>query len=178
MAQAADATNDMYSMVYPFLVIEFKGKGEDLSAATNQCLGGSAACLKIIEGLNDRLHGPKMGNVERSVFSIAMNGSEARLYVSWKDQQMYRTASARNFLLSDPDHHLDFRRHVRNILDWGMDRRLKAIQGCLDMLMEEHRENASKEAKARPPPSSASATSSDKRQKSSASTGDKSAAES
>ena len=43
-------------LVYPFFVIEFKADGPGGSGsmwvATNQCLGGSASCVKIAERLN------------------------------------------------------------------------------------------------------------------------------
>lgn len=46
-------------LMYPFFCIEAKGDGPSgrgrLWVATNQCLGGSASCVKIVEHLNQRL---------------------------------------------------------------------------------------------------------------------------
>ena len=59
--------------------------------------------------------------------------------------------------------------YVRNIIDWGKDRRLNEIRGSLDSLLEESRMRASQTAKSRQPPSNGSATSSGKKHKSSSS---------
>lgn len=73
------------------------------------------------------------------------------------------------FLLQDPGHYLEFRKYVRNIVDWGKDRRLEEIRDSLDSLLEESRQRSSKAAKSRQPPSEGSGTSSGKKPKSSSS---------
>ena len=44
-------------LIFPFFLVEFKGdcaaNTGSLWVATNQCLGGSASCVKIAERLND-----------------------------------------------------------------------------------------------------------------------------
>jgi hypothetical protein len=53
--------------------------------ATNQCLGGSASYVNIAERLNRRLKQCKSDEVrpiDSAALSIAMNGTEARLYIS------------------------------------------------------------------------------------------------
>jgi len=93
---------------------------------------------------------------------------EARLYITWKhDDLRYYMASVKNFLLQDPDHYLEFRKHVRNIIDWGGGKRLEEIRDSLDILLEEGRKTVSEQAKSRPPPSNGSATSSGGKEKSS-----------
>lgn len=80
-----------YGMIYPFFVIEFKADGPSpgsLWVGTNQCLGGSASCVNMAERLNDQLRQCKSSEVrliDNAAFSIAMSGTEARLYISWKD---------------------------------------------------------------------------------------------
>ncbi|KUI64125.1 hypothetical protein VM1G_10912 [Cytospora mali] len=92
--------------------------------------------------------------------------TQARLYISWKhDELQYYMANVESFLLHRPDHYLEFRKYVRNIIGWGKDKRLSEIRSSLDTLLKASRERASV-AKSRPPPSDISVTSS-KRDKSS-----------
>ncbi|KAI8715213.1 hypothetical protein NCS52_01028600 [Fusarium sp. LHS14.1] len=80
---------------------------------------------------------------------IAMNGTEARLFISWKQQDLFNVQKVRSFALQEPDHFIEFRKYVRNIIDWGRDERLRSIQAALDTLIEEGRKAT---LKARPPP--------------------------
>ncbi|KAI0102470.1 hypothetical protein GGR51DRAFT_527478 [Nemania sp. FL0031] len=161
-------------MVYPFLVVEFKGDGPSgagsLWAATNQCIGGSVCCINVAESLNRQLKQYKSdkGSFNSAAFSIAMSGTEARLFISWKHNELkYYMARVEAFLLQRPDNYLEFRRYVRNIFDWGKNKRLEEIRDSLDTILEERRKKASEVAKSRPPPSNSSATSGGKRRKSS-----------
>ncbi|KAI0593327.1 hypothetical protein F4775DRAFT_608073 [Biscogniauxia sp. FL1348] len=149
-------------LLYPFFVIEFKGEGPSgsgsLWAATNQCLGGAASCVNIATRLNHHLEQQCKSDGVRSVdsvaFSIAMNGTDARLYISWKhDEHKYHTTIVENFLLQKPEDYIRFRKYVRNILDWGRERRLVQIRSSLDALLEEGRKRACEAANPRPPPS-------------------------
>ncbi|MCJ1337545.1 hypothetical protein MMC09_002827 [Bachmanniomyces sp. S44760] len=155
--------NSQY-LLYPFLVVEFKANGPGVNGsmwvATNQCVGGSTSCVNIIERLNHRLKQCQTENVRpvNSVaFSIAMNGTEARLYISWKqDELTYYMTKIRSFLLQDPEHYLEFRKYVLSILDWGRDERLKDIQEALDSLLEDRGiASSSQQDKSRPTPSAA-----------------------
>ncbi|CAG9938907.1 unnamed protein product [Clonostachys rosea f. rosea IK726] len=148
-------------LMYPFFVIEFKGEGPsgagNLWVATNQCLGGSASCVNMVENLNHRLMQCKndlIRPIDSAAFSIAMSGTEARLYISWKNNKLdYYMSNVDNFLLHDPEHFLKFRKYVRNIIDWGRDERMEGIRKSLDDLLEESRKIASAAAKSRVPPS-------------------------
>ena len=101
-------------------------------AATNQCLGGSASCINIAERLNRQLRqckNKKVRPIDSAAFSIAMNGTETRLYVSWKhDELKYYTQKVGSFLLQKPKDYVEFRKNVLNIIKWGKDERLKEIQ--------------------------------------------------
>ena len=114
--------------------------------ATNQCLGGSTSCVNITERLNRRLKQCKSEEVwpiNSAVFSVAMNGTEARLYVSWKHNELdYYMRRVKSFSLQEPQQYVAFRKNVRNIIDWGKDTRLKGIQKSLDSLLEENRKIA------------------------------------
>lgn len=180
-AQLRSMGNEMVAntqgLVYPFFIIEFTADGPGGSgsmwAATNRCLGGSASCINIAERLNHQLRQCKNKNVrhiDSAAFSIAMNGTEARLYVSWKyDELKYYTQKVDSFLLQKPKDYMDFRKHVRNIIDWGKDKRLKEIQDSLNSLLEESRKTASQLAKSCPPPSSGDSTSSSSQKRKSSS---------
>lgn len=57
-----------------------------------------------------------------------MSGTEARLYISWKHSDLdYCMKKVKSFLLQEPEHYLEFRKYVRNIMDWGKGRRLSRI---------------------------------------------------
>ncbi|KAK7746516.1 hypothetical protein SLS53_002475 [Cytospora paraplurivora] len=135
------------SLMYPFLAIEFKGDGPSgggtLWVATNQCLGGAASCVNIAERLNYQLAQCKSNEVrliDSAAFSIAMSSTEARLYISWKHNELqYHMANVESFLFHRPDDYLNFRKYVRNIIDWGKGQRLKDIRTSLDTLLEASR---------------------------------------
>ncbi|KAK5013183.1 hypothetical protein LTR60_003999 [Cryomyces antarcticus] len=164
-------------LVYPFFVIEFKADGPGGSGsmwvATNQCLGGSASCVNIAERLNHQLRqckNKKVRPIDSAAFSIAMNGTEARLYVSWKhDELKYYMRKVDSFLLQKPKDYVEFRKYVLNIIDWGKDERLNEIRDSLNSLLEESRQTASQLAKSRPPPSSDDPTSSSSQKRKSSS---------
>ncbi|KAF2461177.1 hypothetical protein BDY21DRAFT_361162 [Lineolata rhizophorae] len=126
------------SLTYPFFVIEFKGNGGDLWVATNQCLGGFMSCVNMAERLNEQLRKCKsdmIQAIDSPAFSIAMNGTEARLYISWKHDELdYYMRKVESFALQKPKYYIEFRKYVRNIIDWGKDKRLNEIQASLDKL--------------------------------------------
>ncbi|KAJ2986333.1 hypothetical protein NUW58_g5078 [Xylaria curta] len=163
-------------LIYPFFVVEFKGDGPSgsgsLWAATNQCLGGSASCVNIAEFFNRQLRQCKSDNaqikpISSAAFSIAMNGTEARLYISWKDNDLeYQMANIDSFLLQKPKDYIEFRKCVLNIIDWGTGERLDGIRCSLDALLEGSRKQTLESAKPRPAPSDSSTTNSRKKRKS------------
>jgi len=160
-------------LLYPFFVVEFKGDGGSMSVATNQCLGGSMSCVKMAKDLNRRLmqcRSEKVQPIDSASFSIAMNGTEARLYVSWKHDELdFYMVNVKSFLLQEPEQYIEFRKCVRNIIDWGKGKRLKQIRDSLDLLLEESKKRTSEAAKSRLPPSDGSATSRGKKPRSSSS---------
>ncbi|KAL2681143.1 hypothetical protein Neosp_008747 [[Neocosmospora] mangrovei] len=114
------------------------GKTPNMSAMNNE---GMCFPFFILEFKGD---GPS-----RNGSLIAMNGTEARLFISWKQQDLFNVQKVRSFALQEPDHFIEFRKYVRNIIDWGRDERLRSIQAALDTLIEEGRKAT---LKARPPP--------------------------
>jgi hypothetical protein len=173
LSMGTEMVANSQSLIYPFFVIEFKADGPSgpgsLWVATNQCLGGSTTCVNIAERLNHRLRQCKNKEVQlinSAAFSIAMSGTEARLYISWKhDELISYMASINSFLLQRPDHYVEFRKYVLNIIDWGKDKHLKEIRKSLDDLLEEGRRKTSEAAKSRRPPSDGSASSSSRKRR-------------
>lgn len=85
------ANNRHHGLLYPFFVIEFKGDGGSMWVATDQCLGGSVSCVNVAERLNRQLghcKSDEVSSINSAAFSIAMGGSEARLYISWKQSEL------------------------------------------------------------------------------------------
>lgn len=85
----SSACANVEELLYPFTAVEFKGDGPSsrgsLWIATNQCLGVSIACINIIEKLKEKVCNCKhvsTWKINSASFSIAMNGTEARLFVS------------------------------------------------------------------------------------------------
>ncbi|KAH8676982.1 hypothetical protein BGZ61DRAFT_396582 [Ilyonectria robusta] len=135
------------NLAYPFFLVEAKGdnsSGDALWCAVNQCLGGSASCVKVAESLNRRLREHNIDQIETVTFSVAINATEARLFVCWEhDHDSYYMRSIGGFLLYDPEHFLSFRNRVLNILRWGEGKRLEGIQHSLEQLLEAEREEGS-----------------------------------
>lgn len=155
MRQRLESNNE--GLTLPFLVIEYKGEGPasngNLWVAENQCFGASSACINMASHLNamlsDMAHYPgPVKRLDETVFSIAMSNRSATLFVSWQDSHFF-TAEVESFSVRKPKDLIEFRRIVRNIIDWGMDTRLQQVYNCLDALMEERRLCASHEAKNR-----------------------------
>ncbi len=52
-------------------------------------------------------------------------------------------------LTSEPEQYVEFRKYVRNIIDWGKNKRLEEIRESLDNLLEECRKGISEAVKSR-----------------------------
>jgi hypothetical protein len=101
-----------------------------------------------------------------------VDNNTAQLYVSWKEDDLnYCLQRVDAFLLSRPEDFKNFRKQVRNFLDWGKDTRLKQIRDALDIILEENRKKAAERAKTRQPPSDGSPTTTGKTRKSPSSRG-------
>ncbi|KAG4283031.1 hypothetical protein FPRO06_09704 [Fusarium proliferatum] len=107
-------------LTFPFFTVEFKGDGPSSKDRLEKCTG-----IEHIEPLDN------------TSFSVAMNGTEARLHVSWKDGDFIYMQKIKSFIIQRPEEFLEFRRFVRNIIDWGRDERLEYIKSGLDVLVEE-----------------------------------------
>lgn len=157
------ANSNSQRLRFPFFALELKGDGGTFGSiwvATNQCGGDAAACLNATARLNELLTAAKQPVVDNLTYCIAMDNRHAQLYVSWKaDLLDYYMYEVRAYVLSREDEYKDFRRHIRNILDWGSDQRLAQIKQSLDVLLEESRKETAKAAKPRSPPSASGSSS-------------------
>jgi hypothetical protein len=79
--------------------VEFRGDdpsgGGTFCECTNQCLGGSACCINILQQLNKRAKIP----VDTTTFSIAMTGTEAQVLISWKENVEYNIIKVKSFVI-------------------------------------------------------------------------------
>jgi hypothetical protein len=148
---------------FPFFAIELKadaGTFGCLWVATNQCAGDAGACLNAAERLNDLLAEAGGEMLDNLTYCVAADNSFAHLYVSWKPERLrYYLHEIGAYRLSYEEDFKEFRRQVRNIIDWGRDERLRQIKASLDFILEEERKSKAREAKARPPPSAGSSSS-------------------
>jgi hypothetical protein len=123
----------------PFSVNEVKADGPhgsgSLWVATNQCMGGVAACAKLAADLYQSLSispDPEVKQYTSVVFSTATTGSEGRLYIAWVEDETTYMQLIEDYLLRRPAELLLFRSHQRNIIDWGNEVRFPALQDLLD----------------------------------------------
>ncbi|KUI64957.1 hypothetical protein VM1G_00573 [Cytospora mali] len=100
---------------------KFKGAHGTLWVAENQCLGCAASCVNIAERLKRQLQqcgADAVQPLNSTMFSIAMDNSQARLYVSWRDDDLnYFMQYIGGFLLQRPEDYIESRKQVRNIFD-------------------------------------------------------------
>jgi hypothetical protein len=137
-SQGTNIMANSQGLIYPFLLIEFNSDSlsgdNSLWAVTNQCLAGAACCVNLTENLNDWLKQSQSGSINSAIFSIAISGTEARLYVSWKHGVNYYMQRVKGFLLQEPEQHRDFCKYVLNIIDWGEGERLREIRESLNKI--------------------------------------------
>lgn len=90
--------------------------------------------------LNEELmeRGPKdMTPIDNSAFSVSMNGTEARLYITWMEEETFYVQKIQTFALQEAQQLLEFRKCILNIMDYGRNVRLESIGSALDLLPEE-----------------------------------------
>jgi hypothetical protein len=90
----------------------------------------------MVEKLNESVKQLSVSPINTTVFSIAINNSEARLYILWKEGERYYTQQIEGLLIYKPQDYLVLRRFIRNVLQWGKDYRRPQIGAVLDALRE------------------------------------------
>ncbi|KAK3899795.1 hypothetical protein C8A05DRAFT_46234 [Staphylotrichum tortipilum] len=133
-------------LIFPFLSVQFAGERDSLWAATNTCMVASAACARLAERFNSELHAgvaalPSVTHIVMPpdpAFSIAMSGTEARLYLTWVEDvwpdSAYYVWKMDEFLLQKSADYARFRQSVLNIIEWGETERLELLKNGLDVL--------------------------------------------
>lgn len=129
----------------PFLIVEAKGDAplsEPMYIATNQTLLNSAACVFLIERLRQRLLAcdgseDAAAALDETVFSIAMNGRDAQLYMTWREGGIYHSWPVESWSLARPRDTTDFRRHIRNICAWGTGKRKENIDEVIRKITQD-----------------------------------------
>jgi hypothetical protein len=158
MGKSAVANNE--GLVFPFLVVEMKADGPhgsgSLWVATNQCLGGAALCVNLATDLYQLPSSYSDAEVRQrdgAAFSIALSGTEARLFITWRqDAASTRTQRVGHYLVQRHADLIELRKNVLNIFDWGRTERLQRISHTLDETVEARRMASSAQAKSRPSP--------------------------
>ena len=109
-------------LIHPSFVIEFKGDGPTglgiMWVAINQCLRGSASCVNIAERLNHQVRQCKSNKIQpfdSVASSVAMNDTEAWLYISWKHNGLDYYMQKIDGL--EPTSYLKFCKYIQNIID-------------------------------------------------------------
>ncbi|EEU41279.1 uncharacterized protein NECHADRAFT_83535 [Fusarium vanettenii 77-13-4] len=78
--------------------------------------------------------------IDSASFSIAMNGTEARLFISWKQQDLFNVQKVRSFALQEPDHFIEFRKGTEGYFEgstpsrptWVFSSAYQATEGLLE----------------------------------------------
>ncbi|CAH0046231.1 unnamed protein product [Clonostachys solani] len=130
---------------FAFLEMELKGDGQSslggLWVATNQCMGGASTFLNILNKLQSTLYENNLVEeaeaLDPVVFSVASNGTEARLFATYsKSEGDFTTYFVRGFLLYDTSSRAILDTYIQHIVDWGTNRRLQKIESALQALHE------------------------------------------
>lgn len=140
-------------LVLPFLtiVLQMQGSGtcDNIAAAQDHCAGSSSASVKVGDNWTAFVArelagktGVIGGTFDTTAFSIATNGTGARLYMAWTaDKDAYCVKHLKSFCLTAAEHLFQLQAIVEHILHWGYTERLdnlcsdstKIIQSRLDM---------------------------------------------
>ncbi|CAG9945351.1 unnamed protein product [Clonostachys rosea f. rosea IK726] len=136
---------DRNHVKFAFLGVELKGDDETtlggLWIATNQCMGGAATFLNIQNRLQSTLRDNSLVKeadaLKPVVFSVASNGTEARLFATYSEGEGNFTMHfIRGFLLYDPSSRATLDAYIKHIIDWGTNERLPVIISALQALRE------------------------------------------
>ena len=132
---------------WPFFMIELKAasRGGTHFVGENQAAGAGAHCVKSVETLfsftqRERIEEKTFDSL---VFSCVADAQHGTLWVHWRDSEAngelkYKNTELRDYAWKhDPKDLVDFRRAVRNIIDYGVNERLPEIKEALDVLVQQ-----------------------------------------
>ena len=124
---------------HPFFVIEFKTHNGSIEDAMNQASRTGAAIVNGLRGLDDQTphKAIKRGVDTRTwCFSMTLDTSTARLFVNWAflkndGTPIYHMHSLASYRFDHGGDLAEMKRHIDNVMDWGLGDRLDMIRGIL-----------------------------------------------
>ena len=132
-------------MEHPFFVIEHKSIEEGIGLAEVQATRDGAVLVKARMLLHQHIQPAsyvQQNGADHSsfVFSCAWNPDIAKIYVHWFEKlgsglELYQMNTLSEYMMRRPEEMKLFRRHVQNIMDWGLLKRKTANDGIYDGLM-------------------------------------------
>ncbi|KAL8941719.1 MAG: hypothetical protein Q9211_001710 [Gyalolechia sp. 1 TL-2023] len=131
IAKISDGVN------WPFLTIDAKLDG--MRALRLQCMRAGSAVVAALRRFFDQA-GFSDPDLDSWVFSIAITSALATIHVHWAETASdgsvtYFTKPVAPFNLEFESAHMELRRAISNILDWGVFERKPKIEKALDMLV-------------------------------------------
>ena len=121
--------------LWPFFFVEFKtgSRGGTHWVAQNQNAGSGALSVNSLEIIMARAN-VKFSADDAAVFSCSMDAEYATLWVSWHDEIKFRMTVFATYILRRPQDLRDMDRDIRNIIDYGLGKRLTLIRNTLAKL--------------------------------------------
>ena len=133
-------------MQHAFFVIEHKSIEESVGGAEVQATRDGAVLVKARMLLHQHIQPPghvqQIGADDSSfVFSCAWIPDYAKIYVHWFEKlasgvELYHMNLLHEYLMRRPEEMKLFRRHVQNIMDWGLLKRKTANDAIYDGLVK------------------------------------------
>ena len=162
-----NARNPMFSEISPrlfhtFLVVEFKSEDGSIEDAKNHASRSAGA---LISGMRNLDNFTSSGSIKKGpdhrtfVFSLAVSIQTAQLYVNWANvghggSVVYHMHFLAEYSLKVGSRLGEFKKHIDNILDWGIGQRKEDVQEMLNDIYA----NSKEKLKKTPPPASGSAS--------------------
>jgi len=125
---------------WPFFVIEIKSvsRGGTHWVAENQNAGSGAHCVNSIQTLLNYTRDKEQRMLDSLAFSCVADINSASLWVHWYqvgDSPRFISSEVDSYHWKKPDDLRRLRSGIRNIIDWGVDRRLKTIKEALNDIL-------------------------------------------
>lgn len=142
-----DAAANEDNLILPFLSVEIGeqrsaiGPSRSFYGMENEAGATTAACVRMVEHLNtcvdQRPNNDVFDEMRLSpvAFSVVTNGSEARLFMGWRDLWGgYSMRYLEGWLLREEKQYVEFQHVFQNILHWASGERWNYIHGVFKWL--------------------------------------------
>lgn len=139
---------------WPFLNVD--AKLSDILAAVNQCNRSGSGVVCSVWRVCDEydITIPDIDDVS-TVFTLAITTGSAYIHVHWAELEhgvrVYHMKTVAGFALGMEKAHMDLRKAINSILDWGLLRRKPKIDQLLDAILAKEKEKKSGERGATAP---------------------------